>query len=334
MEQLTFLLPGLSDGPLNDLQGLTPLQKADTPTLDAMQRTTVIPPESGGFETALLWLLDAQPSEDVSLGPLEAAALGFRLAPHQIAYRLRLISAGEGAIVDVSDGLLSDAEGKSFCRAINAAFGREGIHVVHASGPNGVWITTRPEFVEMHAGMNPITLEGVPWKELFPLPDLADRMEALLTEHPINELRIDLEERPVNGILLSEGGTLTQWELEAAGKRVVASSPLFRGVARTAGVRLTIPPTEKRRLDALPWMLEQIKCSMDHTLLVEVPYLWQSTYEGNLREKVKTIEFLDKNLIAPAQTFAEHVTVHPLRHTDITLGRTLPGPIEVFETLP
>ncbi len=326
MSHVTVLLPGLCDRALHDLGGVTPLEKAVTPFFAACIQEPFSPPESGGLETALLSLLGITP-EKVALGPLQAAALGFRLAPHQFAYSLRLLSAGEGAIVDVSDTLTSDSEGKSFCQALNQVGGGTALH---AQGPCGVWITD--EEGEPNAGLNPIDLLERPWKPLLPLPGMADPMEEALASHEINALREDLEERPINGVLLTDGGTQQTWQLEGSPPTLIASSPLLRGVGKCCGMEVRQPPKEKKRLDSLPWILSQMRHA-EEEMIVEIPHLWQSTYEGNLREKVKTIEYLDAHLLEPAKQQGVTLIVHPLRQTDITHGTTTAGHVPVFQPM-
>ncbi len=314
MSEVLCLIPGLIDVPLEDLGGLTPMQKAPTPTLDSLPLEEVISETPGGFESAFLKLLGVGNLEEGARGPLEAASLGFSLAPHQRAFSARLLSSGEGVIVDVSDQLLSDEEGRAFFKALPGLF-------LPLGGPRAVYITSNKE-IEEQRECNPIALQGSPWKSRLP-ESLAHSFEEALVAHEINELRFDLEERPVNGVLLSEGGAAPAWSVqpEYADTLLCTSSAVMHGAARSVGMQIWRLPLEERRFDNIALLLKELpeRLKRHSTVILDLPYLWQSTYEGNLREKVKSIEWLDRHFLAPLSE-RWSVRVHPLCATDIRIG--------------
>ncbi len=324
MSEILCLLPGLIDVPLQDLGGACPLEKAPTPTLDAMHCSVDHPPDYGGLETVLLALLGVVPGEASPRGPLEAYSLGYALAPHQLAYSARLISAGDGIIVDVSDELTSDSEGKALLSALPGTF-------FHLEGPKGVYLTSQE--LPRRIGCNPVACEGESWQQGLP-QELANGIETALVGHEINELRFDLEERPVNGLLLTEGGEAPQWDstTELGDTLVVTASAVMHGAARAVGAAVWRLPREGRRLENVSLILQQIpELTKKHSrILLDLPYLWQSTYEGDVREKVKTIEWLDRHLLAPIRA-QWTLAVHPLRPTDIRLGTWLPGEVMTWK---
>jgi 2,3-bisphosphoglycerate-independent phosphoglycerate mutase len=323
MTEVICLLPGLCDVPLHDLGGLTPLEKAPTPTIDSMETELFCPPEKGGCPNAFLAFLGIEHKSDLPLAPLEAYSLGFALAPAQCAYSARLISAGEGVMTDVSDHLVSDAEGKALFSSLPGNF-------FHLEGPLAVLITDQK--LPCRVGCNPVDMLGRQWAEGLPC-EFAQSLEQSLHASEISTMREELEEPPVNGLLFTEGGKLPKWEGEVCTKQslLCTGSSALHGLARTMGVEVWRLPKEQRRLSTTQLLLKHIPdlAAKYDRLIVDIPHLWQSTYEGNLREKVKTIEWIDRRFLAPLLE-RWSLVVHPLRQVDIRVGDFVTGEVPVW----
>ncbi|MBD5370211.1 MAG: hypothetical protein HDR80_03570 [Bacteroides sp.] len=104
MKRVIIIADGMADIPMHRLGGLTPLEAAHTPYMDAMATTgrtgrvlTVPPERHPGSETAILSIL-GYPSGSLpqGRGPLEALGLGRRLRPSE--YAMRFTPASPGAI--------------------------------------------------------------------------------------------------------------------------------------------------------------------------------------------------------------------------------------------
>ena len=90
---------GCADEPLDELAGRTPLEVASMPTLARLAargevgRAAVIPPRMApGSDVGNMSILGYDPARyHTGRAPIEAAALGLRLPPDQVAYRCNLV---------------------------------------------------------------------------------------------------------------------------------------------------------------------------------------------------------------------------------------------------
>ena len=95
---------GMGDYPLDRLGGLTPLEAARTPNLDRLVRMgslgtvqTVPAGMEPGSDVANMSLLGYDPAiYHTGRGPLEAASMGVRLDPDDVAFRCNLVFLGKG----------------------------------------------------------------------------------------------------------------------------------------------------------------------------------------------------------------------------------------------
>lgn len=100
MKYLIVLADGIADQPIPELDGLTPLEAADTPTFDRLARRgvqglaqTVPTGMKPGSDTANMAVMGYDPRLGYSgRSPLEALSLGIDLGPLDLACRVNLVS--------------------------------------------------------------------------------------------------------------------------------------------------------------------------------------------------------------------------------------------------
>lgn len=360
MKKIICILHGLTDAPLRDLGGLTPLQKAHCKYLDTLAQrgrcVIVSPPSIGGLETAFLNMLGLKKGLDaIAQGPLEAYSLGYVLTPDQLAFSVRFISMGEDIVVDVSDSLLSCCEGKKLCRDLNVELGNLGCHFLHLKGPKAVLLIENPAFrsVFPQSYSNPIKAIGKRWDSLLfgekrneEVYSLMKRIFDILSHHEVNELKMDFEEVPANGLLIFNGGSkpdisLSPGCIDLSKVQLYTTSPESIGLARMLKMDAFKWAPEKRKYEHLIMILgklDNIFLEKD-ILIIEVHHLWNSTYNGDLLEKVKCIEWLDRYVIKHLMYYCDvhdrQLTILPLRHSNINMGELLFGnvPAVVFSNL-
>ena len=156
MKYVVCVPDGCADQPLAELGGRTPLEAASTPTLDALAargevgRAAVIPPgHAAGLRRGQHGDPRLRPGRTYHTGraPIEAAALGLKLAPDQVAYRCNLVTVGpDGTMVDFAGGHPSSEDAaEAVVRRLDDALGGDGVefhpgvqyrHIVVA--PSGV----------------------------------------------------------------------------------------------------------------------------------------------------------------------------------------------------
>jgi len=125
---------GCADEPVDALDGRTPLQAADTPVLDALAargevgRAAVIPPGlPPGSDVGNMSIFGYDPGRfHTGRAPIEAAALGLRIAPDQVAFRCNLVTLGaDGTMVDFAGGHPATDDAAPLIARLQAELGGE-----------------------------------------------------------------------------------------------------------------------------------------------------------------------------------------------------------------
>ena len=104
MKYVVVLCDGMADEPLEELGGMTPLEKAHTPNLDRMAQIseigmvqTVPDGMAPGSDTANLSVIGYDPKEYYTgRSPLEALSIGVDMAPTDVSFRCNLVTLVRG----------------------------------------------------------------------------------------------------------------------------------------------------------------------------------------------------------------------------------------------
>ena len=112
MKYVVCVPDGCADEPVDELDGRTPLEAAALPTLAALAargevgRAAVIPDGMPpGSDVGNMSILGYDPAaHHTGRSPIEAAALGLRLADGEVAFRCNLVTVEDGRMVDFAGG--------------------------------------------------------------------------------------------------------------------------------------------------------------------------------------------------------------------------------------
>ncbi|HUF32020.1 MAG TPA: 2,3-bisphosphoglycerate-independent phosphoglycerate mutase, partial [Acidimicrobiales bacterium] len=136
MKYVVCVPDGCADEPLEELGGRTPLEAASMPNLAALAargevgRAAVIPEGMPpGSDIGNMSILGYDPARYHSgRAPIEAAALGLRLGPDQIAFRCNLVTIGDdGTMVDFAGGHPSTEDAREVVLALQEALGTDEV---------------------------------------------------------------------------------------------------------------------------------------------------------------------------------------------------------------
>lgn len=140
MTKFVILLgDGMADEPHEAFDGLTVMQAAHTPVMDALARRgelglvhTIPPGMSPGSDVANLSAIGYAPERVYSgRAPLEAASMGVRLASDETALRTNLVTLRRESdawiMDDYSAGHISSDDARPLIAALNDAFAGEGV---------------------------------------------------------------------------------------------------------------------------------------------------------------------------------------------------------------
>jgi len=135
MKYVVCVPDGCADEPVAELDGRTPLEVAHLPNLKALAargevgRAAVIPEGMApGSDVGNMAIFGYDPVRfHTGRAPIEAAALGLRLRPDQIAYRCNLVTVTDGVMTDFAGGHPSTEAATKAIEALQAELGGDGI---------------------------------------------------------------------------------------------------------------------------------------------------------------------------------------------------------------
>jgi len=132
VKYVIIIADGGADKPIAELGGKTPFDAARTPNLDRLAAAgrvgaarTTPPGFEAGSDVCSMDLLGYDPAKyHTGRAPLEAAALGLKLAPTDWIFRMNFVTVGEGGdaglMIDHSAGAISDAEARILAKDLVA----------------------------------------------------------------------------------------------------------------------------------------------------------------------------------------------------------------------
>ena len=205
MKYLIILGDGMADTPIPELGNMTPLQAANTPTLDRIAEksihgtlNTVPDGFSPGSEIAHLSLLGYDvKSVYEGRGSLEATSIGVNILPDEMAMRCNLVNITGGILKNHSAGHITTKESDELIKALN-----EGLSHYGVSFHTGV---SYRNLLKIKNGRKevlctpPHDVPGTPFRDILVKPEIP---EAQKTAGLINRLILEsqqiLENHPVN----------------------------------------------------------------------------------------------------------------------------------------
>jgi 2,3-bisphosphoglycerate-independent phosphoglycerate mutase len=302
---------GCADEPVPELGGRTPLEAAAMPTLAGLAargevgRAAVIPPRMApGSDVGNMSILGYDPARyHTGRAPIEAAALGLRLRPDQVAFRCNLVDIGaDGTMLDFAGGHPRSDDAAVVIKALDAALG---------AGAGGE--------VEFHPGVQyrHIVVAPAEWADAMCTPphDLTGR-PAMLPRGPAAPRLIELMDasREIVGASGLDASQVWLWGQghqpalpsfrEATGRSgaLVTAVDLIRGLGVLTGMDIVEVPGatgwfdtdyEGKRDAALRTLAEGADVFLLHVEATD-----EAGHAGDLGEKVKALEAWDSRILA------------------------------------
>ena len=350
MKYIVFLGDGMADTPIPEIDGKTPLMVAKKPNIDSLApkseiglARTVPKGMKPGSDTANLSVMGYDPSVSYSgRSPLEALSMGLTLLDTDIAVRCNLVTLSseeehyaDKRMIDYSAGEISSEEAKELIEFVEANLGTDRISF-HAG------ISYRHCLIVHNAKVGsdltpPHDITGKPIKRHLPTGELGDlfsdlmiKSYDLLKDHPINLKRIAEGKNPANSIWLWGEGTkpsLPDFEQKNGIKGAVISAvDLLKGIGKGAGMEVieVAGATGNVNTD----FAAKGKAAIDAFSRVDYVYIHveapdESGHQGNLKDKIYSIEKIDSDIVGPVLDFLKncgepyHVLVCPDHPTPI-----------------
>ncbi len=339
MKYIIILGDGMSDHPIERLEGKTPLMVAETPYIDALcargragKLITVPKDMPPGSEVANLSVLGYD-VHDVyqGRGVLEAASMGVELKSTDLALRCNLICIEEKKIKNHSAGHITSEEAKILIERLNKELGGKKIRfypgvsyrhlLVIGKGSNDIQCTP------------PHDVPGTPLLEVMVksthkkgektaalLNDLIFSSQSILNDHPLNRERKKDAKDPANSIWPWAPGykpkMKTLQELFGISGAVISAVDLIHGIGVYAGMKII----HVEGATGLHDTNYEGKAQAAIQVLREVDLVYlhieasdEAGHEGDVDLKIKTIEYLDqrvvKTIVEETQKMQEPVTI-------------------------
>lgn len=337
MKHIIILGDGMADHPVERLGGLTLLQYAHTPSIDAVARQgrcgilhTIPQGFHPGSEVANTSILGYDLNEVYEgRGPLEAASIGYEMQPEDMAVRCNIISLADGKILNHHGGHLRTEEGDVFIKYLQEHLGNDRVmfttgiqyrhllvikggnkHLVFApphDNPGKEW---RPRMVKPAPGWeNKRDGDRMTAQETADLINgLILKSQELLSKHPLNAERVAQGKPAANSIWTWSPGyrphmaTLQQLYPQVKSGAVISAVDLIRGIGHYAGLEIIKVDGATGQWDTnyegkVQAAIEAIKRTDFVFLHIEASD--EAGHDGDLDLKLKTIENLDKRIVEP-----------------------------------
>ena len=344
MKYVLIVPDGMADYKIDELGGLSALEYARTPNMDALAKNGIVgrvhtipdglPP---GSDVAALSIMGYDPKMYYTgRAPLEAASQSIELKSTDVVFRCNLINTDGEHIVDYSGGEISTLEAKELIKALGENLGNSrlkfypGVSYRHLLVDNAgsVNIKCTPPHDVMGQKIADYLPKGENEEMIL---ELIFRSHDILKAHPVNLARESAGKRPANMAWFWGQGykpNLTSFaERFNVSGTVISAVDLIRGIALTSGLKApeiigasgTVNTNWKGKQQAA---IDALDCDDFVMLHLEAPD--ESGHQGSLSDKIKSIELVDSEIVGPvierAKTYGDYrVLILPDHYTPISL---------------
>lgn len=314
----------MADRPIECLGGMTPLEYAKTPMMDALAEKgeigmvhTIPEGMKPGSDTANLSVLGYDPRKFYSgRSPLEALSIGVPMKETDVALRCNLVTLSEEeeryedrTIVDHSADEISTEEAAVLLEAVKQELESEEFHFYAGTSYRHclIWENgTVQELVQPHDVLGQKVAGKLPKEKK--LADMMRRSYEILVNHPVNLERKKRGERPANSCWFWGAGTkpsLYPFEERSHKKGAMISAvDLLKGIAVGTSMKVITVEGANGGLDtnyegkaqAAVEVLTKGGCDFVYVHL-EGPD--EMGHQGSVEKKITAIERLDERIIRP-----------------------------------
>lgn len=329
MKYIVILGDGMADEPIDALGGKTPLACAETPVMDELASKgemgmvqNVPAGMAPGSDVANLSVLGYDPAVCYSgRSPLEALSVGVAMEPTDIVLRCNIVTLTEEepyakkTILDHSSGEISTADADILMDAIREAFNSDEFQYYTGTSYRHITIWkngTMPQLEPPHDHLTQVIGPYLPQETK--LRSMMEKSFDILNTHPLNLERATKGKNKANSLWFWGAGTKPSLQnfTEKTGLKgaMVSAVDLLKGIAVGAGMKVYQVPGATGSIDtnfegkaqAAIDALTKDGCDFVY-VHVEAPD--EMGHQGLLKEKIQSIEYLDRRLIAPVKKAME-----------------------------
>ncbi len=330
MKYVIVLGDGMADRPLDELGGMTPLEYAKTPQMDALAAAgeigmvhTIPEGMSPGSDTANLSVLGYDPKVYYSgRSPLEALSIGVDMKPTDVSLRCNIVTLSEEEanyedkkILDHSSGEITTKEASTLMEAVKKELGTDLYQFYVGTSYRHLLIWQQGQVVDLtppHDVLGQTIGQYLPQDAV--LREMMKKSYDILANHPINIERKKKGQNPANSCWFWGAGTrpsLFSFQ-EKTGLRgaMISAVDLLKGIAVGAsmtnisveGANGGLDTNYEGKAQAAVDALTKEGCDFAYVHL-EAPD--EMGHQGSVERKVQAIENLDARVIAPIKAGLE-----------------------------
>jgi 2,3-bisphosphoglycerate-independent phosphoglycerate mutase len=326
MKYAIIIPDGCADEPQESLGGRTPLQAAHTPNMDALARAglvgraTNVPAHlPAGSDVANLSLLGYDPTQYFTgRAPLEAAAQGIQLGPHDWAIRCNLVTIEDQIMRDFTAGHISTDEARELLASMQQLVaGGPWEFVAGVSYRNLLLYRPRaegpPPFSHETRSTPPHDLTDRSVADDFPRGPGSDLLSELMAQsvdafrdHPTNARRVAAGKRPATNVWLWGLGRVPNLRsfasLYGVQGQMITAVDLLRGIAKLIGWPCIEVPgatgyTDTDYAAKGRYAIQALEQSDLICVHIEAPD--EASHEGDGAAKIAALEAIDRDIVGP-----------------------------------
>lgn len=324
MKYVIVLGDGMADRPIEELGNKTPLEYAETPTMDKLSKLSEVGlvhtiPEGmkPGSDTANLSVIGYDPKKYYTgRSPLEALSIGVDMKDTDVAIRCNIVTVSyddkpydEKTIIDHSASEISTEDAAVLLEAVKKELEDDIFKYYVGTSYRHLTIWDKGQVTELtppHDVLGQVIGEHLPAQ-----PQLREMMKKsydILANHPINKARMEKGLNPANSIWFWGAGTkpcVTSFEEKNHKKGAMISAvDLLKGIAVGAKMKVievegadgTLHTNYEGKAQAAVDVL--LKEGYDFVYVhVEAPD--EMGHQGSVERKVQAIQYLDERVIKP-----------------------------------
>ena len=320
MKYILVLGDGMADEPLEELQGMTPLEYASTPAMDELAGKgeigivhTIPEGMKPGSDTANLSVMGYDPKKYYSgRSPLEALSIGVPMKDTDISFRVNIVTLDEAepfeakTILDHSSDEIATEDSAVLLRAVTETLTDPRFSFYVGTSYRHCMIWDHGELTDLQQPHDHLGEVIGPYLPPEPFLGMMKKSYEILANHPINIERKKRGLNPANSFWFWGAGkkpALSPFEEEFGKKGVMISAvDLLKGLGVGTGMKVIKVPGATGGLEtnyegkAQAAVRAVLEDGFDFAYIhVEAPD--EMGHQGSVPKKIKSVEYLDGRVI-------------------------------------
>ena len=320
MKYVIVLPDGVSDVPIDELGGKTPLEVAKHPNIDWIAREgitgwahTIPKGFAPGSDVGCMSVFGYDPRQYYTgRAPLEAAAQGITLGPDDVAFRCNTVTVRDGVLEDYSAGHIENEDSHELIKAANERLVQHGFRFYPGVMYRHLAVISGKDYARAKC-TPPHDISGKPYQPHLPsgpgaqlLTRVMQESAALLKEHPVNQRRVKQGKAPATMLWFWGQGTAAnfppfgqQYGLKGG---CISAVDIVRGLGTLVGFDIIAVPGITGYFDTnyrgkAEYALKAL--GVHDFVLFHIEPTDEAGHMGDAKKKIQAIEDTDQQVVGP-----------------------------------